>query len=201
MSFDLLDHLKNGSDIDSEGYSIRPDSAIDMRLKAKNLNSNGEPFKNKDNDDMNNLYGVSSSDSDSDDSDSENGDGSGGPLKVMVKIKNKDEVGEKPSNNADVLREISKNLQLKPPGQQNTLKMQPKKRTYYYNYGTANPDQAPSGWLNNSNNSDAKSPPTEQGNTNMHRSVSVGSVASTNKFSLFDDLKLELSKPDAGKIR
>jgi hypothetical protein len=106
----------NGSDIDSEGFSIRPDSSIDLR-RRKNLNANGE--KNKDNEDMNNLYGCSSTDSDSDDSDSENGDSVGGPVKVMLKIKPKSEcadIQEKLNNNADVLREISKSLQLKPPG-------------------------------------------------------------------------------------
>ena len=146
LSFDLLDQLKlNGSDIDSEGYSIRPDSSSDLR--RMNKNGSGEPFKNKDNEDMNNLYGVSSTESDSDDSDSENGDNSSGPVKVMLKIKPIDEIATKPQNNSDVLRQISKNLQLKPLGAPislNRLQQQQqtnKKRTYYYNYGTANPDQ------------------------------------------------------------
>lgn len=72
LSFDLLDQYKisNGSDVDSEGYSLRPDSSMDIRSKA-----NG----NLKNDDMNNYYGSSSTSSDSD-SDSDGGDG--GPVKV-----------------------------------------------------------------------------------------------------------------------
>lgn len=155
MSFDLLDQLKisNGSDIDSEGYSLRPDSSVDLRRKAND---------NLKNDDMNNYYGSSSTSSDSD-SDSE--DAEGGPVKVMLKINPKSEVNSDKGTSNEVLREISKNLQLKHPGLQvNNLKIQQKKRTYYYNYGTANPDQAQSGWAETSN---------------MTRSVSVGSVANS----------------------
>lgn len=55
----------------------------------------------------------------------------------MLKIKPKSEVAEdKQQNNTEVLREISKYLQLKPTGQQAKEK-QIKKRTYYYNYGTS----------------------------------------------------------------
>lgn len=175
LSFDLLDQLKisNGSDIDSEGYSIRPESSSGLSRKKK-----GEPLRNKDNEDMNNLYASSTTNSDSDDSDSENGDG-GGPLKVNIKIKPKSEVvDEKKTNNDAVLREISKNLQLIKPAnpQLNSSKQQPKKRTYYYNYGTSNPDQASSGW--STSISDGKTPENETGvNSMMTRSVSVGSVA------------------------
>lgn len=209
LSFDLLDQLKlNGSDIDSEGYSIRPDSSTDLR--RMNKNNNGEPFKNKDNDDMNNLYGVSSSESGSDDSDSENGDNSSGPVKVMLKIKPIEEVAVKPQNNSDVLRQISKNLQLKPLGLPATLnrpqqsQQQMKKRTYYYNYGTANPDQAPSGWstsnvfasVENSTESTTSKQKVEQ--NNLTRSVSTGSVSSNinSQFSntlLLGDFSLDLN--------
>ena len=209
LSFDLLDQLKlNGSDIDSEGYSIRPDSSTDLR--RMNKNNNGEPFKNKDNDDMNNLYGVSSSESGSDDSDSENGDNSSGPVKVMLKIKPIEEVAVKPQNNSDVLRQISKNLQLKPLGLPATLnrpqqsQQQMKKRTYYYNYGTANPDQAPSGWstsnvfasVENSTESTSSKQKVEQ--NNLTRSVSTGSVSSNinSQFSntlLLGDFSLDLN--------
>ena len=76
----------------------------------------------------------------------------------MLKIKPIDEVAVKPQNNSsDVLRQISKSLQLKPLSasngtatvnlsRQQQMQQQTKKCTYYYNYGTANPDQAPSGW-------------------------------------------------------
>lgn len=193
LSFDLLDQLKlsNGSDIDSEGYSIRPDSSIGMRRK-------NDKVHNKDNDDMNNLYASSSTDSDSDDSDSENNSSTGGPVKVMLKIKPKSEVVDKPqSNDADVLREISKNLQLKPTlsgssSQLNSSK-NVKKRTYYYNYGTANPDQAASGYstsnlsenqcsLNMSKNESGLIGAPPSSNASMTRSVSVGSVVSGSNF-------------------
>lgn len=191
LSFDLLDQLKlsNGSDIDSEGYSIRPDSSIGMRRK------NRDPLRNKDNDDMNNLYASSSTDSDSDDSDSENNNSMGGPVKVMLKIKPKSETDKPMSNNADVLREISKNLQLKPTlgnssSQLNNNK-NVKKRTYYYNYGTANPDQATSGY-STSNISEnqcsldlSKNENTSAlgiSNASMTRSCSVGSVVSGSNF-------------------
>ena len=68
----------------------------------------------------------------------------------MLKIKPKSEVppedDAKQANSANVLREISKNLILKPPGatatsQRNQANLANKKRAYYYNYGTANPDQ------------------------------------------------------------
>ena len=205
LSFDLLDQLKissNGhaSDIDSEGFSIRPDSSIDLR--RKNLNNND---KNKDDGDMNNLYG-SSTDSDSDDSDSDNGDSMGGPVKVMLKIKPKSDVTDddekKMKNNADVLREISKNLQLKPPGLANSINSTSRtklanKRTYYYNYGTANPDQATSGYSTTTtsnlldSNSNAKTDSSSI--NNMTRSVSVGSVVNNNS-SYSVDLFSEFNK-------
>ena len=77
LSLDLLDQLKSnaGSDVDSEGFSIPPDSSIRIKKTQR------VPLKN--NDDMNNLYASSSTVSDSDDSDSECGDGfGGGPVKV-----------------------------------------------------------------------------------------------------------------------
>jgi hypothetical protein len=166
-----------------------------------NKNNNGEPFKNKDNEDMNNLYG-SSSESDSDDSDSENGDNSSGPVKVMLKIKPIDEVAVKPQNNSDVLRQISKNLQLKPLGLPATTTLnrpqqsqqQMKKRTYYYNYGTANPDQAPSGWSTSNvfasageNNAEAPSTKQKLEHNNLTRSISTGSVSSSNINSQFSN--------------
>ncbi len=192
LSFDLLDQLKlsNGSDIDSEGYSIRPDSSIGIRRKS-------DKATNKDNDDTNNLYASSSTDSDSDDSDSENNSSTGGPVKVMLKIKPKSEVAEKAqSNDTDVLREISKNLQLKPTlsgssSQLNGAKSQ-KKRTYYYNYGTANPEQAASGYSTSNlsenqcslNMSKIENTSGLMGasNVSMTRSVSVGSVVSGSNF-------------------
>ena len=211
LSFDLLDQLKlNGSDIDSEGYSIRPDSSIDLR---QHKNTNGEPFKNKDNEDMNNLYGRSSTESDSDDSDSETGDNSSGPIKVMLKIKPIEEACPKPLNNAEELRKISQKLQLKPLGMQNSAPQRPqqqqtKKRTYYYNYGTANPDQAPSGWstsnmsnmLNNDSiNDSGHSASSKSVDQNLTRSVSAGSVSSsnvTNHFSssLLGDFNLDVTR-------
>jgi len=209
LSFDLLDQLKisNGSDIDSEGYSIRPESSIGLRRKKKD-----EPLRNKDNDDMNNLYASSTTNSDSDDSDSENGGSSGGPIKVNIKIKPKSELNPdetKKQNNDDVLREISKNLQLIKPTngalQFNNKQQQIKKRTYYYNYGTSNPDQASSGWstsslMNSNDNSLLNTDTIKQENDNiaatavatasiMTRSVSVGSVPNSNQliadFALF----------------
>ncbi len=161
LSLDPLDHLKlnsNGSDQDSELNSLRPDSSIDLRRKAINQNA-------KDNEDMNNLYGSSST-SDSDDSDSENGS-LGGQVKVMLKIKPKSELADEnqqQQNNTGVLREIGKTLQLK-----HTVRQcqQVKKRSYYYNYGTANPEQASSGWTTTAN--------INEHNT-MTRSVSVNSV-------------------------
>jgi hypothetical protein len=191
LSFDLLDQLKissNGhaSDIDSEGFSIRPDSSIDLR--RKNLNNND---KNRDDGDMNNLYG-SSTDSDSDDSDSDNGDSMGGPVKVMLKIKPKSDITDddekKMKNNTDVLREISKNLQLKPPGPANTTNSTSRtkltnKRTYYYNYGTANPDKATSGYsttVSNLLDNDSNIKNDSSSINNMTRSISVGSVVNSN---------------------
>ena len=198
LSFDLLDQLKmsNGSDIDSEGYSIRPEST-----EVGHRKRNGEPMRNKDNDDMNNLYASSSTDSDSDDSDSENNGSVGGPVKVMLKIKPKSEVEKNPVvNNADVLREISKNLQLKPmlasgaplatSGQNKNVK----KRTYYYNYGTANPDQASSGYSSSSflhqasldlAEKEDKGASLANSNVSMTRSCSVGSVISGNNSNNF----------------
>ena len=159
------------------------------------MNINGEPIHNKDNDDMNNLYASSSTDSDSDDSDSENNDSSGGPIKVMLKINPKTEAEKPQENNADVLREISKNLQLKPTLSNNSSvnSKNVKKRTYYYNYGTANPDQAASGYstsntfLENQTALDlAKIENSKDlngsGNVSMTRSVSVGSVVSGSNF-------------------
>lgn len=158
------------------------------------MNINGEPIHNKDNEDMNNLYASSSTDSDSDDSDSENNDSSGGPIKVMLKINPKTEVEKPLENNADVLREISKNLQLKPTTS-NALSNSKnvKKRTYYYNYGTANPDQASSGYstsnsfLENQTGLDSAKGENSKdlngsGNASMTRSVSVGSVVSSSNF-------------------
>ncbi len=202
LSFDLLDQLNinkisNGSDIDSEGYSIRPESSMGQRRIRKK----DEPLRNKDNEDMNNLYASSSttnSDDDSDDSDSENGDGSGGgPRKVNIKINPKDPADEKKKINDDVLREISKNLQLIKPSNNmnlfNSGKQTNKKRTYYYNYGTANPDQATSGWSSSNllNSPDVISKPSiteSTDNSLMHRSISVGSVVQNNNF-LLDDFK------------
>ena len=69
-----------GSDVDSEGYSIRPESSLDLRSRNFNVEQGGGS-KNKDNDDMNNFYNSSSTSSNSDDSDSDGGDGVG-PVKV-----------------------------------------------------------------------------------------------------------------------
>ncbi len=103
-------------------------------------------------------------------------------------------------NNADVLREISKNLQLKPmlasgaalatSGQNKNVK----KRTYYYNYGTANPDQASSGYSSSSflhqasldlAEKEDKGASLATSNVSMTRSCSVGSVISGNNSNNF----------------
>lgn len=203
LSFDLLDQLKpntvgngpnGGSDVDSEGYSIRPADAASIDLKTQNFNSSSSRRANKDNDDMNNFYNSSSTSSNSDDSDSDAGS-SIGPVKVMLKIKPKSEVVEDPDkqkNNTDVLREISKNLQLKPPGQQlsnfNTIGRNGKTRAYYYNYGTsASTSSTPT-----PTNEQPPLPPTS---SHITRSISAGSVMApppTNNQSLLD---LDFSKP------
>ena len=106
----------------------------------------------------------------------------------MLKIKPKSEVSDdKQQNNAEVLREISKNLQLKPVGQANSLlgqanQKQIKKKTYCYSYGTSS--------ANNEQLSDSPTPPPPS--SNMHRSVSVGS--GVNSTSLLDDLNFDLIK-------
>lgn len=107
-SLDLFDHLKI-SDVDSEGYSLRPDSSIDLRRRT--------------NDDMNNY--VSSPSSSESDSDSDEQ-----PVKVMLKINPKNE--ETKAQNMDVLREISKNLQLQKPPSKTTKHS----KTYHYNYNS-----------------------------------------------------------------
>jgi hypothetical protein len=100
-----------------------------------------------DNESSNSAQGVgqagagSSSDSDSDDATSMSG-----PLKVMLRIKPKQETPPV-ENNTDLLREISKSLQLKPASASSSLngsgfnlsKVGTGKKTkaYYYNYGTA----------------------------------------------------------------
>ncbi len=131
--FDQLNKNSNGSDVDSEGYSIRPDYKGDNK---------------KDNEDMNNFYKSSATESDSD-SEPEIGVG---PTKVMLKIKPKTEVEENLNENSEVLREVSKNLQLKTLSslqQQQQLGggiaagggLQQKKRTYF-SFGTlANTNQ------------------------------------------------------------
>ena len=108
LSLDMLDHLKI-SDVDSEGYSLRPDSSIDLRRRT--------------NDDMNNY--VSSPSSSESDSDSDEQ-----PVKVMLKINPKNE--ETKVQNMDVLREISKNLQLQKPAS----KVSKQSKTYHYNYNS-----------------------------------------------------------------
>lgn len=108
LSLDMLDHLKI-SDVDSEGYSLRPDSSIDLRRRT--------------NDDMNNY--VSSPSSSESDSDSDEQ-----PVKVMLKINPKNE--ETKAQNMDVLREISKNLQLQKP----TSKASKQSKAYHYNYNS-----------------------------------------------------------------
>ncbi|CAF0947278.1 unnamed protein product, partial [Brachionus calyciflorus] len=111
LSLDLLDHLKI-SDVDSEGYSLRPDSSIDLRRKT--------------NDDMNNyVSSSSSSSSSSSDSDSDTDDQ---PVKINLKINPKKDHVDK-SENVEALKEISKNLILQKPPAKTA-----KTKTYYYNY-------------------------------------------------------------------
>jgi hypothetical protein len=102
-SLDLFDQMRsnstNGSDIDSEGYSIRPDA-----MKRTSLV--------KDNADLTNLYNSSSASNSDSDSEPEPGLG---PTKVMLKIKPKEECEPHSDiQKTDLLREISKSLQLKP---------------------------------------------------------------------------------------
>lgn len=103
----------------------------------------------------------------------------------MLKIKPKSEVNEdekQQQNNTDVLREISKSLQLKPPGQQLKEKLT-KKRTYYYNYGTA---------ITNSTNTDDSKPADAP--AHITRSVSTGSVLNHPQHSLLlEDLNLNFN--------
>lgn len=222
LSFDLLDQLKpaggvgggtvaagTGSDVDSEGYSIRPAdaSSLDLRSQNFNMNSRAANRQNKDNDDMNNFYNSSSTTSNSDDSDSDAAD-SVGPVKVMLKIKPMSEVAEdaeKQKNNTDVLREISKCLQLKAPGQVAassavnvaTLGRSGKSRAYYYNYGTSagsaststSTTPTPTG-SEQTTLATVSAPPVS---THITRSISAGSViAPSNTHSLLD---LDFSKP------
>lgn len=216
LSFDLLDQLKpsNGnhnigasSDVDSEGYSIRPADAVSLDLRSQSAfgvaSSSTRRRRNKDNDDMNNFYHNSSSttnsgasnnnsDSSSDsDSDDDGGD-SVGPVKVMLKIKPKSEIvddAEKQKNNTDVLREISKNLQLKPPGQaltynSNTIGRNSKQRAYYYNYGTSaaaasttsSSTASTSTIVGVSSTSTTPTPTPTNEHPMMSRSISAGSV-------------------------
>ena len=102
----------------------------------------------------------------------------------MLKIKPKSEVVDnKQQTDADVLRKISKNLQLKAPGNQNLANGQKpgKKKAYIYSYGTASGEQTESSSLPTSTPS------------SMHRSVSVGGVV--NSTSLLDELSFDLTKP------
>ncbi|RMZ94970.1 FCH domain only 2 isoform X1 [Brachionus plicatilis] len=129
------------SDVDSEGYSLRPDSSIDLRRRT--------------NDDMNNYVSSASSSDTESDSDEQ-------PVKVMLKIKPKHE--QSSVQNMEVLREISKNLQLqKPPSKVSRQQQQQHSKTYQY---------------------------TLSGEAGMTRSVSMGSSlqADLNKSesSLFD---------------
>jgi hypothetical protein len=119
----------------------------------------------------------------------------------MLKIKPKSEVAEdaeKQKNNTEVLKEISKCLQLKPSGSQlsnasntNTLGRNAKSRAYYYNYGTSAVSAS------NSNSSSTTPTPTSENPIPIHtsshitRSVSVGNVVATNTQSLLD---LDFSK-------
>lgn len=168
-SLDLLEQLKfsNGSDVDSEGYSIRPEYKGD---------------KKKDNDDMNNFYGSSSTTDNDSDSEPEIGVG---PTKVMLKIKPKTEIDTNSvdTNNSNVLLEISKNLQLKPLNllQQPTLAgnaSSSQKKRSYYSFGTlATPaqqqqQQNESIWPTNSASASGSTTPT---GTAMSRSLSFGS--------------------------
>ncbi len=177
--------MSNGSDIDSEGYSIRPELPEIDRKNQSNRN-----------DDMNNLYASSSTDSDSDDSDSENNGSISGPIKVMLKINPKSDIeNNSVANNADVLRQISKNLQLKPlqpsvvAQTANGLNKNSKKRTYYYNYGTANPDQneySSSSFLHQTSQDitgkEEKSGNLTRNSVSMTRSCSMGSVINSDNF-------------------
>ena len=98
----------------------------------------------------------------------------------MLKIKPKSEVvDDKQQNNTEVLREISKYLQLKPPGQQNKEK-QVKKRTYYYNYGTSATSSATS-------TPTSDHPPSLTPNSTVEpitRSISTGNVHHTSLLDL-----------------
>ncbi len=190
FSFDLIDqfksnnnlnfnngHLNNlNNDVDSEGYSIRPPNSSSTFRKNLNLNKN--------NDDMNNFYhSASSTPSSSDDSDSD-GDGSGGPLKVMLVIRPKSETNSDEQTNTDKLKEISKNLQLKPGSAAGLLPPPGKsgsqsKKTYYYNYGTAagvQPQTANTTTPLSVLQDDQNSYSDLNGQKNMPRSVSVGTI-------------------------
>ena len=108
----------------------------------------------------------------------------------MLKIKPKSEItDDNKQNNAEVLREISKNLQLKPAalalnGQsanKATTGGTLKKKTYYYNYGTANPNQAVSGYSTSDlfHGSNSSSGADALDSATMQRSVSMGSGVSS----------------------
>lgn len=148
---------------------------------------------------MNNFYNSasctdsgggagSSSDSDSDD---DTGSTSG-PMKVMLRIKPKQEVPPAESN-TELLREISKNLQLKPLGSSSngnlsssfsignggsgSLGAPGKKgaKTYYYNYGTAAAKAA----NNTTTNTPVGNNPADESDNNIPRSMSVGTLPSS----------------------
>ena len=129
-SLDLFDQLNklnsngNGSDVDSEGYSIRPEKSDKVK---------------KDTDDMNNFYNSSSTSDNDSDSEPEAGMG---PTRVMLKIKPKNEVSDNSGGNSEVLVEVSKNLQLKSLSSLQSLnggglnQQSQKKGRTYYSFGT-----------------------------------------------------------------
>lgn len=190
------------SSLDLRGSQHNFNASSSSSTRRRNNNNNNVNRANKDNDDMNNFYHNSSSTSsdnnnnggsDDSDDDSDAGD-SIGPVKVMLKIKPKSEVAddaEKQKNNTDVLREISKNLQLKAPGQvsmssysTSTLGRSGKNRAYYYNYGTSAVAAAAAAAAATANppttttSTSTSSTPVNDGLVHpaMSRSISAGSV-------------------------
>ena len=189
LSFDILDHLKSSNsnqqhtDIDSEGFSIKPpdSSSIGLRRRHNKIAKN--------NDDMNNFYNsaTSTDSSSSSDSDSDDANSTSGPMKVMLTIKPKNEAdNQKDQTNTDLLREISKNLQLKPNTGFNLGKLpqtaqNKNKKTYYYNYGTS----AAAASNNTTTPANTSSNTTfEEMDKNMPRSYSVGQMPASSSTQL-----------------
>lgn len=117
---DNLSQNKANNSPNFDTYSIQPESIIDLK-KSKEIESSST---------------ITSDSSDFDESDTEDND-SYGPIKVNIRIKPKTEIKE--TKNDDVLREISKNLQLvKLSNQVDFNKQSVKHKPYHYSYGTSN---------------------------------------------------------------